>query len=144
MKRLALLLSVGFLDISGCKVSYSSVSDGRGAVISKGPVISVDPDVKDQASVEVVYEEQSVDPSLLLLRTVTSFVCETDRRGGVQSMDTLIDRSEYQARRDLRIKAGRADADVLKYQTCNGEARGDRTGCTECVGSLYSYNNGHG
>jgi hypothetical protein len=55
------------------------VSDGRGAVISKGPVISVDPDVKDQASVEVVYEEQSVDPSLRLMRTITSLACETDR-----------------------------------------------------------------
>ena len=137
MKRLVIVLSLAFVAMSGCKVSY--YSDG------KGPIISIDPDFKEQAGVEVVYEEQSVDPNLRFMRTITSLACETDRdEVATISIDTLINRSENEARRDLRVKAGRADADVLKYLSCNGQPRGDRTGCTQCIGSLYSQSNSQG
>ncbi|WP_298636242.1 hypothetical protein [uncultured Umboniibacter sp.] len=131
MKRLVIVLSVALITMSGCKASY--YSDG------KGPIISIDPDFKEQAGVELVYEEQSVDPNLRFMKTITSLACETDRdEVASMSIETLINQSDYEARRDLRVKAGRADADVLKYISCNGQPRGDRTGCTQCIGSLYS------
>ncbi|RMA81308.1 hypothetical protein [Umboniibacter marinipuniceus] len=130
IKYLALVvIAIGVL--SGCKVAYTS--DGT------GPIFSIDPDFKDQAGVQLVYEEQSIDPDWQFMRTISGLSCETDRaQVPTLSVATLIDRSDSQAREDLRIKAGRANADVLKFQSCNGQPRGERTGCTQCVGSLYT------